>query len=163
MLRKIVLGTAEWVGSLLDMGSALIHCCYFAAAAVIHINREILKKELLEIVKHIKLHSLMTYRSAAPWSVSSTTDHSTFSILYWSSSILSHLCSLSLLRVLAWASTNHLIDPKWNTELINMVLMWVCCSITCHLNQVLQAIRFLSYAAPLTDLFCHFWRGMQLS
>ncbi len=67
-----------------------------------------------------------------------------------------------LLHVLASASTNRLIDPKWNTELINTVLMRVCCSITCHLNhpaQVLQAIRFLSYTAHLTNLLCHFRRS----
>ncbi len=76
-------------------------------------------------------------------------------------SSLSSLQSL-LLHVLASASTNRLIDPKWNTELINTVLMRVCCSITCHLNhpaQVLQAIRFLSYTTHLTNLLCHFRRS----
>lgn len=41
--------------------------------------------------------------------------------------------SLPAARI-GFASTNRLIDPKWNTELINTVLMRVCCSITCHLN-----------------------------
>lgn len=45
-------------------------------------------------------------------------------------------CSHSLLHVLASATTNRLIDPKWNTELINTVLMRVCCSVTCHLNHL---------------------------
>jgi len=52
-----------------------------------------------------------------------------------------------------------LIDPKRNTELINKVLMWICCSITCYLNhpaQFWQAIRFLSYVAHLFNLLCHF-------
>lgn len=69
---------------------------------------------------------------------------------------LAFLCSLSLLLGLASASTNRLIDPKWNTELINTVLMRVCCSITCHLNHPAwdtRAIRFLSYAAHLTRCF----------
>lgn len=43
------------------------------------------------------------------------------------------LRSLPAARI-GFASTNRLIDPKWNTELINTVLMRVCCSITCHLN-----------------------------
>lgn len=79
---------------------------------------------------------------------------------------LALLCSLSLLLVLALASTNRLIDPKWNTELINTVLMRVCCSITGHLNHPAwdtRAIRFLSYAARLTRLLRRFSRSMQLS
>lgn len=58
--------------------------------------------------------------------------------MLWPSSLLSPpssvLCSHFQPHVLALASTNRLIDPKWNTELINTVLMRVCCSITCHLN-----------------------------
>ena len=96
-------------------------------------------------------------------------NQASFPFLWRSGSIPSHLSALqSLPAALYWLqpSTNRPIDPKWNTELINKVLMRVCCSITCHLNhpaQVPRAIRFLSYAAHLANLLCHFGRSVQLS
>lgn len=70
----------------------------------------------------------------------------------------SPVCSLAL-PVLDSAPTYCLIDHKWNSELINTVLMRVCCSITCHLNHPHHpqwAICFLSYNARSNNFLCNF-------
>ena len=77
----------------------------------------------------------------------------------------SPVCSLAL-PVLDSAPTYCLIDHKWNSELINTVLMRVCCSITCHLNHPHHpqwAICFLSYIAHVpTFCFAILGRSLQL-
>lgn len=53
---------------------------------------------------------------------------------------------------IGFASTNRLIDPKWNSELINTFLMPACCSLTCHWNHSAVAASASCY----TNLLCHF-------
>lgn len=144
------------------MGSVLIHCCDFCSSCCYPQKSGNIKER---IIRNSEAHQTPQPDDISLCCSSACMFHHRSQHLLHS--IVKQFNTLSSLQplpsVLASASTNHLIDPKWNTELINTVLMWVCCSITCHLNQALQAIRFLSYAAPLADLFCHFWRGMQLS
>lgn len=103
----------------------------------------------------MKIHKVTSiyHKARVPSKASSNKpklQQSLWSVVKQFNNLSSPYCSAFLQHALASVPANCLIDPKWNTELINKVLMRVCCSITCHLNQpaqVLQAIYFLSYAA----------------